>query len=187
MKQYVKYNKETYQITEYAPKNKGSISNYNIEANNEMLVSDGYSYEDIDGEYIKGHTPRPDYTPEPTFAELQAVKLREINSIYTIQSGLVKIDTPEDEVLSWDIQRQQYQLWLIDSARPTPFVDALVTSRYNPTPEEFESKRALFMEKIGNKVAAYENYIGTLTGKRQKLEDLIKQATTKEELDAIAW
>lgn len=76
-KYYVKFDISTKRIIEFAPKNKDAISNYNSLDNNEMLLQDGYSYEEVeagyDGTYIKG------FAPLKPFNILKSEKLSLIN------------------------------------------------------------------------------------------------------------
>lgn len=57
--QYIKYNPDTYQVTECAPQNKGGILNYNSPNNHEILIAEGYSFEFFENGYLAGHAPQP--------------------------------------------------------------------------------------------------------------------------------
>lgn len=123
--------------------------------------------------YLKG------FAPKQSIEELKTIKLQEINNDYTKRASLVKTGTPEDEVLSWDIQKLEAQAYIKDNKSPTPFIDALVINR--------DVKKEWLINKVLEKVKAYESYIGSLTGKRQKYEDKIKLAKTVEDLNLIIW
>lgn len=126
--------------------------------------------------YFEGEEPQQ---PEPTINELRAAKIQSINDTYEQQARLVRVDVPENEVLTWDIQKLEAEAWQINPEVTTPFINALAEAR--------QIDRAILLEKVLEKVTAYRNYIGGLTGTRQRLEDLVNAATTKEELEAIVW
>ena len=117
--------------------------------------------------------------PEPSFNEQKYQKLLEINSIYEEKAAKIKSDTPESEVLTWNIQQTEYEKWSIDNSSPTPFVDNLAQAR--------EIEKTILIEKIGAKINAFKSYMAQLTGERQKFEDQIKSAKTPDELKSIIW
>lgn len=111
--------------------------------------------------------------------ELKEIKKAEINAIYEQKASLVKIDTPESEISTWYIQESEALEWDKDNTKLTPFIDGLASAR--------QMNRLELLGKVLNKVKTFKSYMSELTGKRQYLEDLIKVATTKEELDNIKW
>ncbi len=117
MKEYIKHN-DKYKVTEYAPRNKGSISNYNSPSNNNMLIADGYVYAELeqgyDGMYVKGYTP---VKPEPTKEEIRAERSRLYIALtdeymYDIEEleAIVAL-TPDNEEAKTELARLQ-QEWL---------------------------------------------------------------------------
>jgi hypothetical protein len=131
----------------------------------------------VDGKkYIEGTEPQK---PLPLLRELKSMKIREINDEYSIRAGAVKIDTPEDEIKSWPTQESEAIAFSQDPGASTPFLDELAKNRGIP--------KDLLVEKVLEKVAKYKSFMGQLTGIRQKIEDKIKAATTKKEVEKITW
>lgn len=126
-----------------------------------------------DSWYLKG------FAPVQSIEEAKLNKLQEINQAYSKQAELIRNDTPENEVLSWDIQKTEAQAWQKDNQAETPFVDLLAINR--------GVERDWLINKILEKATAYNHYIASLTGYRQKLEDEIKAATSVAEVEAIVW
>ena len=126
-----------------------------------------------------GTTYRKGMAPKQPLAEAKAVKLHEINSAYTEKADLAKTNTPNDEVLTWDIQKLEAEAYQTNASNPTPSIDILATSR--------GMDRVELINKILKKVEAYKQYIFALTGKRQKYEDEIVKATSLEMLAKINW
>lgn len=110
---------------------------------------------------------------------LKKLKLENINYEYNYRAELPKVGTPQVEVETWDIQKSEAEAWEKDNNSSTPFIDKLAESR--------EMDRELLISKVLEKTIAYRDYIGTLTGIRQKLEDRIKAANNIDDLNLITW
>lgn len=143
-------------------------------------VENGYSQELFEVEqayngkyYLLGHAPT-----QP-LGEIKTNKLTEINTAYTNAVSVARVGVPEDEVLTWDIQKLEAQAWSVDSTVSTPFVDGLALGR--------DMDRVELLEKILVKVEAYQALVSYATGVRQRLEDAINSAEMVEEVNAIAW
>ncbi len=106
-------------------------------------------------------------------------KLKDINIAYTEAVAYTKAGTPEDEVITWDIQKTEAEAWALDAATPTPCVDNIARGR--------DMDRELLLTKILEKVAAYREIVFYATGIRQKLEDNIKAAKSVQDVHDIAW
>ena len=106
-------------------------------------------------------------------------KLEEINTAYTGKAELAKVGTPNDEVLTWDIQKLECEAYAKDNSSPTPSIDILATYR--------GLERTELINKVLTKVEQYKQYIFALTGLRQKYEDMITNATTFKELIKVEW
>lgn len=138
----------------------------------------GYTWEEIE-KGLDHNYYIPGFEPNLSFEELQNIKLQEINTRYSIEATLVKKDIPEEEVLSWDIQRLEAKSYRLNAQEPTPFLDILASTR--------NVDKDWLVEKVLEKVQIYEQIIGYLTGKRQKYEDMIKLAKTEDDLNLIVW
>lgn len=115
----------------------------------------------------------------PSLGEVKANKHAQIRRAYEAEAQAIKAGYPATEVLSWDKQEREARAYQADATAATPFLDALATAR--------EMDKAELVGRIMAKVQAADSYIGTITGKRQKLEGLINDAQTVAELDAISW
>lgn len=114
---------------------------------------------------------------EPTLDELKTEKLKEINDAYdNVVSSLVS-DYPSSEILTFDKQEQEALAWSSDENADTPLIDALAKGRGIDKEE--------LVSRILKKSDVFSVTIGYLTGLRQKYEDELKLAQTKEEIDSI--
>lgn len=109
--------------------------------------------------------------------ELKKLKLDEINNEYNTAASLLVVTYPEIELLTFDKQEQEARAWLEDNSIETPLVDALAEGR--------QIEKADLVNRIINKSDLFAIQTGYLTGQRQKYEDQLELATTKEEIEAI--
>ena len=130
--------------------------------NNAYIKADGSSYTIV-------------AIPEPELPELKATKLNEINALY--QQGIATLTPtyPDDERLTFDKQEAEARSWLADNSTPTPFVDALAAGR--------QMDKAELVSRIIAKADAFALASGSLTGQRQRYEDM---AETADAVAAIA-
>lgn len=116
--------------------------------------------------------------PEPhKLDELKAIKLNEINILYQQSIATLTPTYPDDERLTFDKQEQEARAWLADNSFPTPFVDALAAGR--------QMDKAELVSRIIAKADAFALTSGSLTGQRQRYEDLLDVAETPEAVAAI--
>ncbi len=118
------------------------------------------------------------------FNTLKSNKLTEINSAYTTEAEKIRINVPEDEIKTWDIQKLEAQAWELDSTVETPFCTGLAEAR--------EMDREVLLNKVLTKVYNYQTVMAGLTGKRQKLEDQLDAITEDTEenraiIEAMTW
>lgn len=92
---------------------------------------------------------------------------------------LTKAQYPDFERETFAMQKAEAQAWATDNSAPTPRVDILAANR--------GVDREILLQKILEKVEAFEIIAMTVAGQRQKYEDQIKAATTVAELEAIAF
>lgn len=119
------------------------------------------------------------FTIEPELEEIKAAKLKEINDVYENKSKMVKEDTPQEEVLTWDIQKIEAEGFEKDNSYQTSFIDGIALHR--------NIDRRELIDKILQKVRNFNNYMAEMTGVRQFYEDQIKYAKTIEEVENIRW
>lgn len=108
---------------------------------------------------------------------LKANKLNEINALYQQAIATLTPTYPDDERLTFDKQEQEARAWLADNTTPTPFIDALAAGR--------QMEKAELVSRIIAKADAFALASGSLTGQRQRYEDLLDAAETAEEVEAI--
>ena len=114
---------------------------------------------------------------DPSAEDLLAAKENAkqlVNSKYSAMMAQVTSGYPQDEIFSWDKQESEAR-----NGVTTPFIDALAAAR--------GIDRTELISRILAKANAFTYVSATLTGIRQKLEDEIDAATTKEDVEAIAW
>lgn len=142
---------------------------------------------DGEGDYIARweHSELAKPTPEqlaaaaPTLDDLKETKIVEINAAFTLAAQALTNGYPEAERLTWPVQQAEALAWDADSEAPTPYIDGLAAAR-GVTPEEMRQKT---LEQTQLFMAASQQLVGT----RQRLRDLVHDATTPEALDAINW
>lgn len=115
--------------------------------------------------------------PEPDLPELKAIKLDEINTTYQQAIATLTPTYPDDERLTFDKQEQEARSWLADNSTPTPFIDALAAGR--------QMDKAELVSRIIAKADVFALASGSLTGQRQRYEDLLDAAETAEDVAAI--
>lgn len=115
--------------------------------------------------------------PEPDLPELKARKLNEINDAYQQAIAEMTPGYPDSEKLTFDKQEQEARAWLADNSSPTPFVDALAAGR--------QMDKAELVSRIIAKADAFALASGSLTGQRQRYEDMLDVAETAEAVAAI--
>lgn len=130
----------------------------------------------INGEIVKAPLPAP---PEPTLDALKGAKINSINSAFTQAAAALTEGYPEAERMTWATQQAEALAWDANSAAPTPYLDGLAQAR-QIDPLEMRQKT---LQQTQLFMAASQQ----LVGKRQRLRDLVYEATSPEALDAIQW
>lgn len=108
---------------------------------------------------------------------IKSRKLAEINNAYQQAIATLTPTYPDDERLTFDKQEQEARAWLADSSTPTPFVDALAAGR--------QMEKAELVSRIIAKADAFALASGSLTGQRQRYEDMLDVAETADAVAAI--
>ena len=137
----------------------------------EHLVSPANTVVGDDGTIM--FTPPP---PEP-LENMKARKLAEINTAYQQAIATLTPTYPDDERLTFDKQEQEARAWLTDNSTPTPFVDALAAGR--------QMDKAELVSRIIAKADVFALTSGSLTGQRQRYEDMLDVAETADAVAAI--
>lgn len=147
---------------------------YSPQGNPEIWAQkpDGYFTSE---EWDKDH-PAPEPEPEP-LETVKTCKLGEINFAYEQAIATLTPTYPDDERLTFDKQEQEARAWLADNSASTPFVDALAAGR--------QMNKAELVGRIIAKADAFAIASGSLTGQRQRYEDMLDVAETEDAVAAI--
>jgi hypothetical protein len=128
-------------------------------------------------------SPLPNVTIiPPTASQLKAAAMKRINAAYQSAVDALTAGYPEDEVRSWPKQEAEARAWLQDSNAATPWIDGAAAGR--------GISKVDLIDRIMANAALFAPTHGQLTGKRQKLRDLIAALgdyPTQQQLDAIQW
>lgn len=123
------------------------------------------------------HKAEPDGTWTPDVDQAKAAKLAEINSTYDAATSALVATYPQTELLTFDQQEAEARAWEADNSAETRLVDKLAEGR--------QMDKAELVRRIIVKADAFKLAAGYLTGQRQRYEDLLGEAQTVEEVEAI--
>lgn len=123
------------------------------------------------------HKAEADGTWTPDVDRARSAKLDEINATYNTATSALVSTYPQTELLTFDKQEHEARAWTTDNAVETPLVDMLAAGR--------QLDKAELVRRIIVKADAFALATGYLTGQRQRYEDLLRAATTAEEIEAI--
>lgn len=131
------------------------------------------------GEYAKLN---PDKVTEEqphvlTFDELKAIKLSEINYEYNKATSSLISSYPTVEILTFNKQEAAARAYKEDPFTSSEFLSDLAKARGITLDD--------LVTRIINKSDIFSSSVATLTGQRQRYEDLIDAATTVEEIESI--
>lgn len=115
--------------------------------------------------------------PKKPFDVLWSEKMSEINIAYQQAISEMTPGYPESEKLTFDKQETEARAWIADNSFSTPFVDALAAGR--------GIEKAELVRRIIIKADAFALASGSLTGQRQRYEDMLSLAKTVEDITAI--
>lgn len=120
-------------------------------------------------------------TPEMQFAKAVEAKRAEIWGAGDAILASVKANFTEAEIESWSKQEQGAKDLIAGDTgtEAALFVTAIATQR--------GIEPLTLAEKIMGNVASYGALSAAVIGEQQRLDDLIKAATTQADLDAIVW
>ena len=113
----------------------------------------------------------------PTFEELKSAKLSEINAAYNAATSSLVVAYPKSELLTFDKQEAEARAWQADNSAETPLVDMLSAGR--------QIDKADLVRRIIAKADAFAIASGSLTGQRQRYEDMLDVAETADAVAAI--
>ena len=135
---------------------------------------------ETDKEILRGFDGKlyfEDELPEKSITILKEEKLFEINNAYDLAVSSLVNTYPQTEILTFDKQESEAKVWKLDNSVETPLIDMLVLGR--------GIEKSDLVERILKKAESFALSTGYLTGLRQRYEDMLMSATTKEEIAAI--
>ena len=129
--------------------------------------------------YVKTHPEEVtnDITYHPSVSELKEYKLSEINSAYNEYTSALVSTYPQTELLTFDKQEAEARAYTADPSTSTPFLSGLAKARGITLDD--------LVGRVIRKSEAFASAVATLTGQRQRYEDMLSVATTAEEIAAI--
>ena len=113
----------------------------------------------------------------PTFDEAKTAKLAEINAACDSILNAATASYPASEVLTFDQQTKEAELYQADNTASIPLLSALSASRNIPLPE--------LAQRVLAKHHAFSVLSGVVIGQRQALEDALETCTTVEQINAL--
>ena len=114
---------------------------------------------------------------EPSISDRKAEKLREINKAYNIATSSLISSYPQTELLTFDKQEQEARSYTADASSPTPFLSGIASARGITLDD--------LVGRVIVKSEAFAKAVASLTGQRQRYEDLLEAATTVDEIEAV--
>ena len=123
------------------------------------------------------HKAKPDGTWTPDIDRAKSTKLAEINTTYDAATSALVSMYPQTELLTFDQQESEARAYEADPTAETRLVDMLAKGR--------QIDKAELARRIILKSDAFKLSAGYLTGQRQRYEDLLSEAKTVEEVEAI--
>jgi len=115
------------------------------------------------------------YSFEPV--DLAASLVLKNNAAFEQAMLALTADYPPSEISSWERQRAEALGWQADNTAPTPWIDVAAQVRGVP--------RAEYLQRTVNKVQLFAHASAFLVGRRQAIDDAIRQADTSAGLEAI--
>ena len=108
---------------------------------------------------------------------LKVNKLSEINSAYDAATSSLVSTYPSTELLTFDKQESEARAYSADPSASTLFLSGLAKARGITLDD--------LVGRVIEKSEAFASAVATLTGQRQRYEDLLGEAQTVEEVEAI--
>ena len=135
---------------------------------NEELVYSKESIEDDleEGQEVISRWELTDWKEMQVRAKNQ--KLDAINEWYEAEYAKLTYGIPEAEIKTWLKQEIEAEAYVADNSVSTPLIDRIAENR--------GVDRVLLIDKILIKAPLFNEAIGVLTGKRQKMEDELYNA-----------
>lgn len=151
----------------------------------EWAVQNGYSKElheveeAFDGKwYLQGYAPEQSMKKQLEIIRTQ--KIEEAKQAYTSAIQKITPDYPPDEKLSFDKQEAQALLY-----KQNPEIDESQILFIANLAKDKQEDLAVLVEKILQKKTQFEIYSAKYLGRKQRVEQLCKNAQTAEEAEAI--
>lgn len=157
---------------------------YTIDKDGNILGAANFRFSDeaveTDKKILRGLDGRLHFEDDAELISIELLKvnkLSEINSAYNSATSSIVSTYPSTEILTFDKQEKEARSWDADNTVSTPFLDGLAIAR--------GIDKAELVRRVIAKSDAFAAAVSTLTGQRQRYEDLLNAATTAEEVAAI--
>ncbi|WP_263082146.1 hypothetical protein [Endozoicomonas sp. Mp262] len=140
-------------------------------------VADGNrDYEAYKQWLAEGNTPQQ--PPAPDFADAKSAKLETLKAACDAELENIYSLYPAHEADTWFKQEQEARAFLANSSVVTPFLDALAASR--------GIDKDTVARAIVHKAEAFSVYAAQVIGRKQAIEDQIKQCETLAQLENVS-
>ena len=145
----------------------------------EEITKQGYSLMSINGEWVSSNDESVQAIIN-SFDELVPVKVEaKARIVKQSQAYMQKIESeyPSFERATWSTQKSEVEAWGADSGALTPLIDNIAIAR--------EMDRLTLLNRTLIKVSSYNAQAASLSGKRQKLEDIIDESSDLDFISSI--
>lgn len=113
----------------------------------------------------------------PTFEELKIELTENINNLFKIETAAIKNGVMQEEIDTFNTQEKEAIAYKLDNDAKVPLITGLA------------SVRGITVDELADRIlahaAAYKDAIAKVMGKKHAFEDLLKSATTIEDLKNI--
>ena len=120
---------------------------------------------------------RIDPVPQPALQERKKHRLELVNAAYENAVSALVNTYPPTELLTFDKQEAEARAYLDDASASTPFLSGLAAARGITLDD--------LVRRVIAKSDAFAVVVASLTGQRQRYEDLLDAAVTVEDLEAV--
>jgi len=108
---------------------------------------------------------------------VKPILLKRNNDRFEKEMSTIREKYPESERQTWYIQEQEARAYKADNSVETPFIDNIANSRGIDKDE--------LVDKIITKADTYKAMVGNAVGNKQKIEDLIENIVSIEDIDKL--
>jgi len=139
----------------------------------------GHSLMSINGNWVSSNDEAVQAIID-SFDEVESLKVKaRARIVIQSQAFMQQIESqyPSFERATWSTQKSEVEAWGADSSSLTPLIDNIAIAR--------EMDRVVLLNRTLMKVSSYNIQAAYLSGKRQKLEDIIDESSDLDFISSI--